>query len=85
MVSSMAARRFNIYEAKANLSKLVDAAAAGEEIVLARNGRPLAKLVAFVDPQVQWQGRGFGSDPSLVVPDDFDDPLPEDVLASFSK
>ncbi len=79
----MAARSFNIYGAKANLSKLVDAAAAGEEIILARNGRPLAKLVAFREPRVA--GRGFGSDPSLVVPDDFDDPLPADVLASFLK
>ena len=80
----MAARSFNIYEAKANLSKLVDAAAAGEEIVLARNGRPLARLVAYHEPQASWRGRGFGSDPTLVVPDDFDDPLPDDVLASFS-
>lgn len=78
----MSIRSVNIYEAKTNLSKLVDAAAAGEEIVLARNGRPLARLVAFVEPAVTGD-RGFGSDPNLVVPDDFDGPLPPDVLASF--
>jgi prevent-host-death family protein len=81
----MALRSFNIYQAKANLSKLVDAAAAGEEIVLARNGKPLARLVPFGDPVQPWHGRGFGSDPTLVVPEDFDDPLPAEVLASFSK
>ena len=77
-------RSFNIYEAKANLSKLVDAAAAGEEIILARNGRPLARLIAYRVSDPHWNGRGFGIDPNLIVPDDFDEPLPAEVLDSFS-
>jgi prevent-host-death family protein len=43
----MSARRFDICEAKARLSKSVDASAAGEEIILVRNGRPLARLIAY--------------------------------------
>ncbi|MBD5634918.1 MAG: type II toxin-antitoxin system prevent-host-death family antitoxin [Candidatus Eremiobacteraeota bacterium] len=80
----MARRSFNIYEAKAKLSSLVEAAASGEEIILARNGKPLAKLIAYADDASAWHGRGFGSCPDLVVPDDFDDALPRDVIDSFS-
>lgn len=41
------ARQVNLYEAKTRLSQLVDAAAAGEEIVIAKNGKPLAVLKSF--------------------------------------
>ncbi len=74
----MSARRFDICEAKADLSKLVDAAAAGEEIILVRNGRPLARLIAYQESADSGQGRGFGSDPALVVSEDFDEPLAEE-------
>ncbi len=40
----------NIHEAKTHLSRLVDRAAAGEEIVIARAGKPLARLVAYAPP-----------------------------------
>jgi len=79
----MGVRVFNMYEAKANLSKLVDAAIAGEEIIVARNGRRLVKMIPYDDPTEAWTGHGFGSDPTLVVPDDFDEPLPDDILKSF--
>jgi antitoxin (DNA-binding transcriptional repressor) of toxin-antitoxin stability system len=71
----------NIYEAKTHLSRLVDRAAAGEEIIIARSGKPVVRL-SRLDPPTHTivfgvlQGR-------VEVADDFDAPLPEDVLAGF--
>ena len=72
----------NLYDAKTKLSELVDRAAAGEEIVIARHGRPVARLVAYSAPVGRRRklgglaGRGW-------IADDFDAPLPEEVLADF--
>jgi prevent-host-death family protein len=73
---------FNIYEAKAKLSDLVARAASGEEIVLARNGRPTVKLVPIsvekMTPEECARARGYGMDAGLGwIADDFDAPLPE--------
>jgi prevent-host-death family protein len=73
----------NITEAKAQLSRLVDAALAGEEVVIARAGRPLVRL-AVVAPDDRprdlsvgyWHGR-------VRIADDFDAPLPDEVLGAF--
>lgn len=71
----------NVYEAKTHLSQLLDRAAAGEEIVIARAGRPVARLVALAEPSQQrrvpgeWRGR-------VTIADDFDD-LPAEVDAAF--
>ncbi|NOT41959.1 MAG: type II toxin-antitoxin system prevent-host-death family antitoxin [Alphaproteobacteria bacterium] len=46
-------KQVNLYEAKTHLSSLVDEAAAGEEIVIAKNGKPLAKLLAFEDERAR--------------------------------
>jgi prevent-host-death family protein len=61
----------NVYEAKTNFSRLVARAEAGEEIVISRHGRPVARLAPLVRAPAQrrpgaWAGR-------FVVPDDFDD------------
>ena len=72
----------NIHEAKTHLSRLVERAAAGEEIVIARNGRPVARLVGIEEddtPRVPGSMRG-----RFTVPDDFDAPLPPDLLAAFN-
>lgn len=72
----------NIHEAKTHLSRLVERAAAGEEIIIARYGRPVAKLVAC--DKANLPPRQFGSmRGQFEVPDDFDAPLPPEVLASF--
>lgn len=64
----------NIYEAKAQLSRLVERAAAGEEIVIARRGKPVAKLVPLESLPTK---RQFGRLKGLIsIPDDFDAPLP---------
>ena len=70
----------NVHEAKTQLSKLIRRVAAGEAVVIARAGKPVAKLVP-IEPAPK---RVFGLDRGhFVVPDDFDDPLPGDVLAEF--
>lgn len=71
----------NLYDAKTNLSQLVDRAAAGEEIIIAKNGVPLARLVPLREQTAPrrpggWEGR-------VVVAEDFDAPLPADLLAAF--
>lgn len=70
----------NVHEAKTNLSRLLRRVAAGEEIVIARAGIPVARLV----PVDCHEPRQLGSDEGLfAVPDDFDAPLPEEVLRDF--
>ncbi|KMT52234.1 antitoxin [Pseudomonas fildesensis] len=67
-------------EAKNNLSKLVDEAAAGKIITIAKHGRAMAQLV----PVGKSQGRRIGAmKGKLVIPDDFDSPLPDDVVGAF--
>jgi prevent-host-death family protein len=76
-------RTINIHAAKTHLSRLVDAAAAGEEIVIAKAGKPLARLCPLSqEPRKRVLGRLRGK---LVVPDDFDAPLPDEVLELFEK
>ena len=71
----------NIHEAKTHLSRLVERAAAGEEIVIAKAGKPMARLVRYEEPAEPRQG---GQWKGLVrVHADFDAPLPEDVDAAF--
>lgn len=68
-----------VHEAKTHLSRLLADVADGEEIVITSRGKAVARLVAVGGP-----ARTFGLDRgAFVVPDDFDAPLPDDVLASF--
>ena len=69
-----------VHEAKTHLSRLLRRVAAGEEIVIARSGKPLARLV----PVEKQGGRVLGRDRGLFeVPEDFDAPLPPEVLEAF--
>jgi prevent-host-death family protein len=72
----------NIAEAKAHLPELVERAANGEEIILARAGKPRAKLVSLgPDPRaLRVPGKGKGR---FKVKKGFDDPLPDDLLELF--
>lgn len=72
---------YNLYEAKTSLSRLVDRAAGGEEIILSKAGKPLAKLVPFRRSPVPRQPGGWEG--QVRIAEDFDDPLPEDLLAAF--
>jgi len=71
----------NIHAAKTHLSRLVDQAAAGKEIIIARAGRPVARLVALENPP---KPKKFGLlEGKFRVPADFDEPLDPSVLAGF--
>jgi prevent-host-death family protein len=71
----------SLYEAKTHLSSLVERAAAGEEIVIAKSGRPRARLVPLEDTRaLRVPGKGKGR---WRVGKDFDAPLPDGVLREF--
>jgi prevent-host-death family protein len=77
----------NIHNAKTTLSKLIAEVEAGEEIVIARAGKPVAKLVAVkakkskAKPKID-RKPGFMKGKIWIAPD-FDDPLPDEVLKAF--
>ena len=71
----------SLYEAKTHLSRLVEQAAHGDPVIITRHGKPLARLVAFEEAPKRrqpggWEGR-------VVIRDDFDDPLPPELLRAF--
>ncbi len=69
----------NVHEAKTHLSKLLDRVEKGEEILLARNGKPVAKLIqAPKAPRVPGRLKG-----KIRMLDNFDDPLPPEIAAAF--
>jgi prevent-host-death family protein len=72
----------NIHEAKTHLSRLLQRVAAGEEVTIARSGVPVARLVA-VEPEKK-KIRPLGMDRGKIwIADDFDAPLPNDLLKAF--
>jgi len=73
-------KRYNIYEAKTNLSDLVERASKGEEIIIAKAGKPKARLVPLA-PNVKRKPGGWKG--LIWIADDFDAPLPDDILAAF--
>ena len=72
----------NIHEAKTQFSKYINQALNGEEVIIARRGNPLIKLVPYVqEPQFRHGGQLRGL---IEIKDDFDAPLPEALLQLFS-
>ncbi len=72
---------FNIHDAKTHFSKLLERVLAGEEVVIARAGRPVARLVPYTEATGarecgQWKGL-------VRIGDDFDAPLPDDIGGAF--
>jgi prevent-host-death family protein len=73
----------NVHEAKTHLSELLAKVEAGEEVVIARSGRPVARLCPLpAEPRRRQLGRDAGL---FQVPEDFDAPLPDDVLDAFER
>jgi len=72
--------QFSVHEAKTHLSRLLKRVAAGEEIIIARGGRPVARLAAIGPVKSRHLGRDLGL---FEVDDDFDDELPESVMKEF--
>ena len=66
---------FNIHEAKTNLSSLIQQAEAGEDIVIMRAGKPVARLVQYEELEPRKLGIFKGK---IKIPKDFDDPMPDD-------
>ena len=73
----------NLYDAKTNLSKLVDRAAAGEEIVIAKAGKPRAKLVPYQPPPRKKRRSGQNLLGITFMAEDFDAPLPPEIQKYF--
>ncbi len=71
----------NVHEAKTHFSKLLARVEKGQEVLISRAGKPVARLVPH---EVARPVPVFGADRGkLIIPDDFDAPLPDSVLASF--
>lgn len=74
----------NVHDAKTNLSSLLAEAEAGEEIVIARAGKPIAKLVPFKAKKKKRLDRRPGQLKGKIwIGSDFEDPLPDEILAAF--
>ncbi|MBM4321289.1 MAG: type II toxin-antitoxin system Phd/YefM family antitoxin [Deltaproteobacteria bacterium] len=78
----MPRRVYNLYEAKTSLSRLVEQAAQGEEIVIGKNGKPMARLVPLDRPTQQrvpggWEGKVW-------ISEDFDEALPPEIEEAFT-
>jgi prevent-host-death family protein len=79
--ASSAVQTVNIYQAKTQLSKLVDLASSGTDVVIARAGKPMARLTSLKKEKRvinfgALEGKGW-------IAEDFDAPLPDDLLAQF--
>ena len=79
--ASSAVQTVNIYQAKTQLSKLVDLASSGTDVVIARAGKPIARLTSLKNEKRvinfgALKGKGW-------IAEDFDAPLPDDLLAQF--
>jgi prevent-host-death family protein len=79
-------REVGVHEAKTHLSKLLREVEAGTEVIILRGGKPVARLVpvrALARPRTS-AARTLGADRDvLLIPDDFDAPLPESTLDDF--
>jgi prevent-host-death family protein len=74
-------KQWNIHDAKTQLSKLLAVVESGEEVLIARAGKPIARVSPVESPKTMkagWAGTG------LKMADDFDE-LPEEILASFER
>ena len=74
--------KVNIHQAKTQFSRLVELAASGEEIIIAKSGQPVARLVPY-------QAKGVVSKPGAMrgkirIKKNFDEPLPKELVASFA-
>ena len=76
-------QQLNIYEVKTHLSKLVEQAHQGETIIIAKSGKPWAKIISFDIPKKQFK---FGTiEGKIKISADFNAPLPDDIIDLFEK
>jgi prevent-host-death family protein len=72
MMAVLEMKKVNIHEAKTHLSKLVEEAAKGEPFIIAKNGKPVAKVTAIDAPEARQVRRLGFMKGQFSVPDDFD-------------
>ncbi len=73
--------KVNVHQAKTQLSRLLARVSAGEEVVIAKSGKPIARLIPWDHNK---KNRVAGKDSGLLqIPVDFDEPLPPQVLKGF--
>lgn len=82
MVYNLVMKVVNVAEAKARLSDLLDEVERGETIVIARRNEPIAELRAVEKPRKTLRPWGLYKG-QIEIPDDFNDPLPDDILRAF--
>lgn len=76
-------RVVNVHEAKTHLSRLLERVSQGEEVVIAKSGRPVARLVPVAErPSRRQPGSAKGT---LWISEDFDDPLPGEIQKYFER
>ena len=72
----------NVHEAKTHFSRLLERAARGEEVVIAKAGKPVARLIPFATPTDRRLGQDAGN---VTIAADFDAPLPDELLRDFER
>ncbi len=72
-----------LYDAKTRLSELVDEAAAGREFIIAKSGKPMARLVPLVDPDLRALRKQGGARDRIWMAPDFDAPLSDEMMRLF--
>lgn len=77
------AEPLGLYEAKTRLSELVDEAAGGREFTIAKSGKPMARLVPLVPPNLRAKRKPGGGKGRVWMSDDFDAPLPDAIGRLF--
>lgn len=73
----------NIHDAKTHLSRLIERAASGETVVIAKAGKPVAKLVPLEQPKVDTSRRLGGLQGQLTIPDDFKGFMKDEIEETF--
>jgi prevent-host-death family protein len=81
-MSADAAAQFNIHDAKTNLSRIISRVEHGEEIIISRAGRPVAKVIPL-EGKVQRTGRGSLRGQLTLAPDWDSDPVNDVIAADF--
>jgi prevent-host-death family protein len=74
----------NIHEAKTHLSRLVERAASGETVIIAKAGKPIAKIVPLEPVKVDTSKRLGGLEGQFVIPDDFDTMMTDEIAEMFN-
>lgn len=76
--------KVNIHQAKTHLSRYVAEAAQGKEIIIAKAGKPVARIVPLATPNTSRKLGLLDKSKKIRIPDDFNAPLPDEVLNEFS-